>query len=86
MTDVNKAGGLTPDEQQQQRAERVESERRIYIYRRQLDENGISIAMVDTMLAVVAEGLTTGSTDLRSLLYCAYREAQKVQKEWKGYA
>ena len=37
------------------------------------DENGISAEMLDTMQAAFAEGLTTGETDLRSLLYCAHR-------------
>lgn len=57
----------------------IEAKREAERARCMLDENGISPRMLDTMLAVIAEGLTTNGTDMRSLLYCAFREAQKLQ-------
>lgn len=44
------------------------------------DENGITIDMVDKLVAVIAEGLATGGENLRALLYCAYREARKIEQ------
>ena len=79
MTDINKAAKRNLDEQQC--AARIESEHRAHVYLHQLDENEISRAMIDKMVSVVAEGLATGRTDLRPLLYCAYREARKLQKK-----
>lgn len=44
------------------------------------DDCGISNDMLNIMLRTVAEGLRTGSNDMRSLLYCAYRNARERQK------
>jgi hypothetical protein len=45
------------------------------------DDHGISGEMIESMVQTVAEGLHTGSTDMRSLLYCAYRNAREIQKK-----
>jgi hypothetical protein len=50
------------------------------IHKHQPDTNGISKSMVDQMIGIFAEGFATGSTDIRSLLYCAYRDARNIQK------
>lgn len=47
------------------------------------DEEGISADMINIMLSTLAEGYQTGSTDMRSLLYCAYRNARKCQKTYE---
>ena len=39
------------------------------------DENGISINMLDHAVAILAEGLGAGQTDVRHLLYCVIRDA-----------
>lgn len=49
----------------------------------QQDENGISAEMLDSMVQTVAEGLHTGATDMRHLLYCAYRNARKIQQTYE---
>jgi len=41
------------------------------------DENGISSDMLDRSLAIIAEGLMTGQSNLRSLIYCVIRDAIK---------
>lgn len=53
---------------QQRRRWRIET-------RHAKDERGISAAMLDHFQAIIAEGLTTGETDLRALLYCGLRDA-----------
>jgi hypothetical protein len=50
------------------------------INKHQPDTNGISRSMVDKMVDTFAEGFATGSTDIRDLLYCAYRNARNIQK------
>lgn len=50
------------------------------------DYCGISNDMLNIMLSTVAEGLNTGSTDMRSLLYCAYRNARERQKSYETVA
>lgn len=47
------------------------------------DETGISSRMIDKMLGVIAEGLTTDCRNVRQLVYCAYREARKIQKTYE---
>lgn len=43
------------------------------------DLQGISRAMIDKMIEIYAEALSTGATDIRHILYCAYREARKIE-------
>ena len=47
----------------------------------QKDANGISSEMIDSMVQTVAEGLHTGATDMRHLLYCAFRNARVIQQQ-----
>ena len=48
----------------------------------QLDENGISCEMVDNMISVFTEGINTDAGSMRSLLYCVYREARKIERSY----
>lgn len=62
-------------------AKKISGERESKRLKAQKDANGISSEMMESMVQTVAEGLHTGATDMRHLLYCAFRNAQAIQKQ-----
>ena len=66
------------EEQVQKREEerRLQKQREEYS-RHQKDENGVSRAMIDRFVGILGEGLSTGETDMRALVYCGIRELLK---------
>ncbi len=76
MTDAAKCD---PEDIERQKVDQLRKLQEDRYFSNQPDHNGITAAMVDKMVAIMAEALSTGQTDVRAIMYCAYREAQKLQ-------
>lgn len=67
------------------KARKLKIKRELDEYKSIPDSNNITMRMMDCMVGIFAEGLSTGQEDIRGLLYCAYREARKLEpKQTKG--
>lgn len=64
------------DQQKWQEAQR-QLKQQLEFERHQKDENGVSRAMIDRFVGIIGEGLSTGETDMRALVYCGIRELLK---------
>lgn len=62
-------------------AEKIARKREVERANKIFDCNGINADMVECMVQTLAEGLHTGNEDMRSLLYCAYRNARAIEME-----
>ncbi len=73
----------SPEERESAKAKQMQEQReRIRLWNIR-DESGISRAMVDKMIAIWAESLNTGGDNIRDLMYCAYREARKIERQYE---
>lgn len=66
------------------RARRIAEDTQLAKIRATPDAVGISSDMIESMVQTMAEGLHTGATDMRHLMYCAYRNAREIQKTYEA--
>ncbi len=77
---MSEPASFSPEERERLLADRIRAHYETHRLRNTPDEHGITPVMVDKMMEVWAEGLSTGGNNIRSLFYCAYREARKMEK------